>query len=185
MASKTDKDNKIGGFLLEHLALLKKDFSFSGYERNVLMLNGGHGVFSDISPISGADSIADSRAAVFVDFDDDGDHDIFLRTMHGPAHFLLRNEIGQDKNWLRVTLRGTKSGTDAFGAVVRVKLKDRTLTRWKPGGEGFVTQSDPRLLFGLGDAKEIEWVEVTWPGGKKQRIENVKAQTTLRIVESS
>ena len=166
MASKRDKDNSIGGFLGKHLALLKKDYSFSGYERDLVMLNRGDGRFMNISGISGADSLSDGRGSVFFDFDDDGDTDIFLRAMHGPAHFLLRNDIGQANQWLRVSLTGRKSGTDAFGAVVRVKTAFGTLTRIKSGGSGFVSQSDPRLLFGLGLARRVDWIEVTWPGGR-------------------
>lgn len=185
MASKQDQNNRIDAFLGEHLALLKQDYSFSGYERDLVMLNLGGGRFMDISSVSGADSLSDGRAAVYFDFDDDGDTDIFLRAMHGPAHFLFRNDIGQDKNWLRVSLTGRASGTDAFGAVVRVKTALGILTRMKSGGSGFVSQSDPRLLFGLGDAKKIEWVEVTWPGGRKQRVAGARPGAHLKVVESA
>ncbi len=185
MASKQDKDNRIGAFLGQHLALLKQDYSFSGYERDLVMLNLGGGRFMDISSVSGADSLSDGRAAVYFDFDDDGDTDIFLRAMHGPAHFLFRNDIGQDKNWLRVSLRGRASGTDAFGAVVRVKTALGLLTRLESGGSGFLSQSDPRLLFGLGDAKEIEWVEVTWPDGRKQRVAGATPGAHLKVTEDA
>lgn len=185
MASKMDKNNRIDAFLGEHLALLKQDYSFSGYERDLVMLNLGDGRFMNISPVSGADSLSDGRAAVYFDFDDDGDTDIFLRAMHGPAHFLFRNEIGQDNHWLRVSLAGRASGTDAFGAVVRVKTELGILTRMKSGGSGFLSQSDPRLLFGLGDATKIEWVEVTWPGGRKQRVAGARPGAHLKVVENA
>ncbi len=171
-------------FLGEHLALLKQGRSFSGYERSRVWLNRRGGRFVDISGVSGADTIADGRAAIFWDFDDDGDTDIFLRAMHGPAHFLFRNEIGNRANWLRVALTGTKSGRDAFGAVVRVKTSAGILTKIKSGGAGFLSQHDPRLLFGLGQDKAVEWIEVTWPSGKKQRLKGAKAGTFVKVEEA-
>ncbi|MEM8883165.1 MAG: ASPIC/UnbV domain-containing protein [Planctomycetota bacterium] len=181
MASKRGESN-IPAFLGEHLALLQKDYSFSGYERAKVWRNTNPG-FVDISGISGADSISDGRAAVFVDYDDDGDLDIFLRSMHGRAHFLFRNEIGQDQNWLRVILTGTRSGRDAFGAVVRVKSARGVQAKIKQGGGRFCAQSDPRLLFGLGDAESVEWIEVTWPDGRKQKLAGARAGATIRIEE--
>ena len=187
MASKQCEADKvepvIGGFMGEHLALLKKGYSFSGYERDKVWINKGDGTFYDISGISGADSISDGRAAVFGDFDNDGDLDIFLRAMHGQATFLFRNEIGQEKNSLRVVLTGTRSGKDAFGAVVRVKTPAGILTKVKHGGGRYLAQSDPRLLFGLGDAEKVDWIEVTWPNGAKQRVEGGSAGSTIRITE--
>ncbi len=102
--SKEDVTPGIRSFLGEHLALLKRGFSFSGHERDLVCKNLGNGRFLDISGISGADSISDGRAAVYVDYDDDGDLDIFLRAMHGRAHLLFRNEIGSSKGFVRVAL---------------------------------------------------------------------------------
>jgi hypothetical protein len=175
----------VGRFLGEHLAYLKHGFSFSGYERDLVAISTRDGRFLDISGASGADSISDGRAAVFVDHDDDGDLDIFLRAMHGPAHFLFRNEIGQGRKSARVEILGTRSGKDAFGTVVRVKTSQGILARVKSGGCGFLAQHDPRLLFGLGDDERAEWLEVTWPGGATQRLPGPRAGERVRLVEPS
>lgn len=173
----------VGRFLGEHLAYLKEGFSFSGYERDLLCLNTRDGKFLDISGTSGADSISDGRAAVFCDYDDDGDTDIFLRAMHGPAHFLFRNEVGQRRKSVRVEILGTRSGRDAFGTVVRLKTSQGILARVKSGGCGFLAQHDPRLLFGLGDDDRAEWLEVTWPGGRTERLPGPRAGERVRLVE--
>lgn len=183
MASECDPKNSISGFLGAHLALLRKNYSFSGYERDLVVLNLGGKGFLDLSGLSGADSLSDGRAAVYLDYDDDGDLDIFLRAMHGEAHHLFRNDAGQDNNWLRVSLTGTRSGKDAFGATVRVKTSHGILTRLKAGGEGFISQRDPRLLFGLGRDEGVEWVEVTWPSGTTVRLPGAGAGTHLRLLE--
>lgn len=151
-------------------------FSFSGYERDPLYLNLGTKKFSDISGVSGIDSITDGRAGVFADFDNDGDLDVFSTTIQNQAHLLFRNNVGQDNNYLRIVIEGGKEiGRDAFGSVVRVKTSAGTLTKIKSGGSGFISQHDPRLLFGLGKDKRAEWVEVTWSNGKVERFGEAEA----------
>jgi thiol-disulfide isomerase/thioredoxin len=151
-------------------------FSFSGYERDPLYLNLGGKKFTDISGVSGIDSITDGRAGVFADFDNDGDLDVFSTTIQNQAHLLFRNNVGQDNNFLRVVLEGGKElGRDAFGAVVRIKTSAGTLTKIKSGGSGFISQHDPRLLFGLGRDERAESIEVTWPNGTVEKFEGAAA----------
>jgi thiol-disulfide isomerase/thioredoxin len=159
-------------------------FSFSGYERDPLYLNLGGKKFTDISGVSGIDSISDGRAGVFADFDNDGDLDVFSTTIQGQSHLLFRNNVGQDGNFLRVALEGGKeTGRDAFGSIVRVKTSAGTLTKIKSGGSGFVSQHDPRLLFGLGKDARAEWIEVSWSNGKTERFdaENAVSGSTLLL----
>lgn len=148
-------------------------FSFSGYERDPLYLNLGTKKFTDISGVSGIDSITDGRAGVFADFDNDGDLDVFSTVIQGQAHLLFRNNVGQDANFLRVELKGDGKtvSPDAFGAVVRVKTSAGTLTKIKSGGSGFISQHDPRLIFGLGKDARAESIEVTWPNGAIEKFE--------------
>ena len=140
--------------------IFEEGFSFSGFERDKLYLNDGGKRFVDISGLSGLDSVTDGRGAAYADFDNDGDYDIFLTTLQGQAHHLFRNNVGQENGFLRVTLEGRESGRDAFGAEVRVKTTQGVLTKVKAGGSGFVSQSDPRLLFGLGADTEAAWIQV-------------------------
>ena len=159
-------------------------FSFSGYERDHLYLNLANKTFLDIGGVSGVDSITDGRAGVFADLDNDGDTDIFLRAVHGPAHFLFRNNVGEANHFLRLLLQGTASGRDAYGAVVRAKTSAGIQTRIKSGGAGFLSQSDPRLLFGLGHDTRVEWVEVDWPSGARQRFNPLPANSAWLLVEA-
>lgn len=166
--------------------MFSEGFSFSGYERNPLYLNLGRRKFLDISGVSGIDHIGDGRAAVFADFDNDGDLDVFVTTIQGDAHLLFRNNVGQDRNFLRVMLEGGPGvGRDAFGAVVRLRTSAGTLTKIRDGGAGFLSQHDPRLLFGLGSAERVEEVEVTWPNGEVERFPGARAGETLLLRQGS
>ena len=182
-STEEEKEGSAGSFFQQLREFLGTGFSFSGYERDHLMLNLGEGKFLDISGVSGMDSITDGRGAVFADFDNDGDLDVFLRSVHGTAHLMFRNNVGNAKGFLRVALEGRESTRDAFGAVVRVKTSRGILTKVKSAGSGYLSQSDPRLLFGLGEDAKAEWLEVSWPSGKKERLEGPAANTSLLLVE--
>lgn len=162
-------------------------FSFSGYERDPLFLNRSGKKFQDISGVSGIDSITDGRAAVFADFDNDGDYDVFLTTIQGQSHLLFRNNVGQDNHWLRIVLEGGKdAGRDAYGSVVRVKTTQGILTKVKAGGSGFLSQHDPRLLFGLGQDERAQSIEVTWSNGKVEAVTgDFVAGSTLLLREGT
>jgi thiol-disulfide isomerase/thioredoxin len=163
--------------------IFSQGFSFSGYERDGLFLNRDGKKFTDISGVSGIDSITDGRAAVFADFDNDGDEDVFLTTIQGPGHLLFRNNVGQDNHWLRIILAGGKeTGRAAYGAVVRVKTSAGVLTKIKAGGSGYLSQSDPRLLFGIGQDPAAQSIEVTWPNGRVETFSaDARAGSTLLL----
>lgn len=165
----------------------QKGFSFSGYERDGLFISLGNKKFKDISGVSGIDSITDGRAAVFSDFDNDGDYDVFVTTIQGESHLLFRNNVGQANNWLRVSLAGGADvGRDAFGSVVRVKSSAGTLTKIKSGGSGFISEHDPRLLFGLGQDARAESIEVTWPNGRVETFAGeITANTSVLLREGT
>jgi hypothetical protein len=170
---KNDGKDEKGALRADQNSLMfGQGFSFSGYERDPLYLNLGNKKFTDISGVSGIDSITDGRAGVFADFDNDGDLDVFSTTIQNQAHLLFRNNVGQDNNYLRIALEGgVKNTRDAFGSVVRVESSAGTLTKIKSGGSGFISQHDPRLLFGLGKDANAKSVEVTWANGDVERFE--------------
>ncbi len=188
MTQTNDQRQKSGALRSDQNSLIfDQGFSFSGYERDPLYLNLGSKKFLEVSGVSGMDSISDGRGAVFADFDNDGDLDVFLTTIQGQGHLLFRNNVGQDNNWLRVILEGGPgAGRDAFGAVVRVHTSAGTLTKVKDGGAGFVSQNDPRLLFGLGKDAGAEAIEVTWPNGQAERFAaDASAGATLLLRQGS
>jgi len=165
--------------------IFAEGFSFSGYERDALFLNLGSKKLLDISGVSGIDSITDGRAAVFADFDNDGDLDVFVTTIQGQGHLLFRNNVGQKNAFLRVALQGARSGRDANGAVVRVQTSAGTLAKIKSAGSGFLSQHDPRLLFGLDKDTRVEAIEVTWPSGEVEKFRGALAGTSVLLQEGT
>ncbi|MCP9494533.1 MAG: redoxin family protein [Pyrinomonadaceae bacterium MAG19_C2-C3] len=187
MTRDNDGKEEKGALRVDQTSLMNREgFSFSGYERDPLYLNlQSEGVkkFLDISGISGIDSISDGRAGVFADFDNDGDLDVFMTTIQGQSHLLFRNNVGQENNSLRVMLEGdAKIGRDAFSSVVRVVTSAGTLTKIKDGGSGFISEHDPRLLFGLKRDAAVKDIEVTWSNGQVETFNGeIRAGQTVLL----
>ncbi|HWN41401.1 MAG TPA: CRTAC1 family protein, partial [Thermoanaerobaculia bacterium] len=128
-----------------------------------------------------------SRASAILDLEDDGDLDIVTNDLNSEPMVLVSNlsEKKKDLRWLKVKLRGTESNRDAIGARVRVKAGGQTWTQWNDGKSGYLSHSLMPLYFGLGDAAKVDSIEVLWPSGKTQTVQNPKVGTQIEIVEKA
>lgn len=143
--------------------------SFSGRERHCAFLNTGDGTFANVSAVSGLDFADDGRAVAYVDWDRDGDLDLWFANRTGPQLRYLRNDTPSDHRFLSLRLRGTRSNRDAVGARVTLRLAGGGVAvRTVRAGHGFLGQSSKDLHFGLGSAGEIDALEVRWPGGERE-----------------
>lgn len=150
---------------------------------DVIFLGDGRGHFADVSETAGdwMNQKRVGRGAAQGDFDNDGDVDILVTHLNDrPA--LLRNDTPRgNRHWLTIELIGAPPNRDALGAVVKVKVGDQTLLRARRAGGAYLSQHDPRLHFGLGEHSEVARVEVRWPDGTRQTLENVKADRSITI----
>ena len=110
------------------------------------------------------------RGAAFADFDNDGDIDILMNTINDTP-CLLRNDGGNRQNWLKVVPVRKDTGMVAIGGTVTVKANGMTMMQPVIAVNGYLTSSDPRPHFGLGKADKAESVEIVWPDGKKQVLD--------------
>ncbi len=116
------------------------------------------------------------RGAAFGDLNNDGWMDVVTSVLGGhPQVFLNR---GGSRHWLVISLRGTRSNRDGFGARVRVNGQ----TRFATTAGSYLSASDKRLHFGLG-AAETAHVEIMWPSGTRQTLNNVRADQFLEVRE--
>jgi hypothetical protein len=151
-------------------------------EEAILARNDGKGKFIDVASQSG-DFFHQKfvgRGAAFADFDNDGDLDILMFVINDSPR-LLRNDGGNGNHWLKVVPVRKDTGMVALGATVTVKANGMTMAQPVIAVNGYLTSSDPRPHFGLGQADQAESVEIVWPDGKKQLLENVKANQILKV----
>ncbi|MGH9160945.1 MAG: CRTAC1 family protein [Vicinamibacteraceae bacterium] len=123
-----------------------------------------------------------SRAAAFGDYDNDGDEDVLVSNNGGEVE-LLRNDGGNALSWLQVRLVGVKSNRDGVGASVVTRSNGLQQRAQRTGGGSYQSAHDPHLHFGLGTSDRVASVEVRWPSGTIDRLENVRANRAITVRE--
>ena len=171
--------------------LLRNGGSLSGRERNCCYLNLGSKTakrFADISYVSGFDSSNDGRGMALVDWDRDGDIDIWMSNRNGPRVQFLRNKPHSRRRFVSLRLQGTTSNRDAIGARVEIEVEPSigVVSRTVAAGDAYLSQSSKWLHFGLGTAQKIKSVRVRWPGTVDfVAVEGVSLDNEFVIVEGN
>jgi len=159
---------------------LEKEFftlDCSGEDKKNQLCYRKKGILTVMGPTS-------SRASVAIDVDDDGDLDLVLNEWSDRPQVLISNLAEKKKiSFLKVKLVGTVSNRDGLGATVKVQSGGKTYTRYNDGKSGYLSQSSMPLYFGLANSEKVESLEVIWPSGKKQTVDNVAINKSLTISE--
>lgn len=116
------------------------------------------------------------------DFDNDGRMDLLVVDSDGPP-LLLHNETQTPAHWLGVRLVGVRSNHDAVGAMITLEAGGLKQTR-RCGTDGsYLSASDPRVHFGLGNASRAASVSVRWPSGATTTLHDVEADRYVLVRE--
>lgn len=170
------------GHLHENLAELGLEGTYG--QRNLLFKNMWDGTFIDVSASLGHGLKFEdvSRGTTFADYDLDGDIDILVTNSNTPPR-LLRNDGGNKNNWLQIQLKATKSSPDAVGARVKVTAGGMSQIREVQSGDGYLSQRELKLHFGLKTHKSVDQVEIDWISGTKQIVKDVSANQIIFLQE--
>jgi hypothetical protein len=157
----------------------------AGYaQRKVLYHNLGNGRFEDISDkVGGAVTQPTSaRGCAFGDYDNDGDVDILINPVNAYPE-LLRADSNTKNNWLTVKLVGVKSNRDGIGARVRCVTADGSQTDEARSGGSYYSQSDLRVHFGLGKNQTVKALEIRWPSGQVDTLNDLPVNRIITVKE--
>jgi hypothetical protein len=166
------------------LDTVEKSTAYLKYKQPLLLMtNTGKG-FVNVSATAGAAFNAPiaARGAAFGDLNNDGRLDAVVAVLDD-APVILRN-MGTPHHWIGITLSGTKSNRSGIGARVTV-----TNANWQKQicdvstSGSYLSTNDPRIVFGLGNAKAVRSVEVRWPSGLVQSIANPGVDRYISITE--
>ena len=168
------------------LDTVEKSTAYLKYKQSLLLMrNTGKG-FVNISATAGAAFTLPlaARGAAFGDLNNDGQVDAVVAVLDDVPVILKNN--GTINHWLGISLVGTKSNRSGIGARVTVSIfAGQKQIQDVTSAGSYLSSNDPRIVFGLGSAKAVKSVEVRWPSGRVQTVENPAIDRYLRINEES
>ena len=155
-------------------------------EPKLLFLNQRNGTFKDISKLAGAAIQIPqvSRGMAIGDLFNDGKLEAVVENLKGQP-MILRPEGGPENHWISFQLEGVKSNRLALNARVRATAGDLVQLGEVISGGSYLSQSDLRIHFGLGDHQRVDKAEVLWPDGKVETLTNLIADRFYYVREGA
>jgi enediyne biosynthesis protein E4 len=156
------------------------------YREPMLLARNTGNNFVDVSAEAGAvfQQPWVARGLAAGDIDDDGRVDAVVTT-NGESIHVLHNDTKTPYHWLTLRLIGHKSNRDAIGALVKLTSEHGKQFATVTTAGSYLSSSDKRLHFGLGEAVAANLIEIQWPSGIRQTLQNVRGDQILSIDEPS
>jgi hypothetical protein len=169
------------GHDLESIALTSPNVH---YREPMMLLRNTGKEFVDVSADSGGPfhEAWVGRGMAVGDIDNDGRIDAVVTTNDGPAH-VLHNETPTRNHWLTLKLVGHKSNRDAIGAEVKIVTAKGPQWEMVTTSSSYASSSDKRVHFGLGTEGIVQAIEIRWPSGIVQTLQNVRGDQILQVDE--
>jgi enediyne biosynthesis protein E4 len=153
-------------------------------EPKLVQYNQADGTFCDASELSGPaiSKPSVSRGLAVGDLFNDGNMDLVVGELTG-SPIVLRNPGIPGRHWVSFELAGTKSNRMAIGARLKIVSGGMTQTDEIHSGGSYLSQSDQRVHFGLGNATRIDSLEIRWPSGKVETIKDLDVDKFYSVLE--
>jgi hypothetical protein len=153
-------------------------------EPKLVYANQHDGTFRDVSKMSGAavEIPQVSRGLAVGDLFNDGHLEIVIENLEG-GPMILRANADVQNHWISFELHSAKGNLLALNARVKVTAGDLVQTDEVRSGGSYLSQNDLRLHFGLGSHPRAEKVEITWPSGAKETLNNLAVDRFYAVLE--
>lgn len=177
------RDNR-GNVRRENLLELARKMPSSNVV-NYVYKNNGNTTFENKSAVWGIDKPSNSSGAAYADLDNDGDLDLIINNVNENA-FVYRNDENTIKknNYLSVKLEGENQNKFGIGAKIVLYNKNKFQTQEQLISRGYQSSVSPVLHFGIGKDITIDSLDVFWPSGKRQLLENIPVNRQLILKET-
>jgi hypothetical protein len=173
----------VNGHVFPEVEKLHIDIHYK--DRAILYQNLRNGRFRDVSKDVGPAlaELHSARGAAFGDIDNDGTLEVAINNQN-EAPSLFKQSHPAAGHWLILKLEGTRANRSAIGARVKVVTGQHVQSAEVRSGGSYLSQNDLRLHFGLGSATKADRIDISWPGGGKQVIENQLADRIVSIKQA-
>jgi hypothetical protein len=129
-------------------------------------------------------TIGRHRGCAFGDFDGDGRIDAVTTGLDMDAE-LWMNRSPHSGHWLDFALRGVKSNRDGIGTRIKVVTKAGAQYNHQTSSVCYASSSLGPVHFGLGAESMATTVEIKWPSGIVQTMENVEGDRIVKVTETA
>jgi len=163
---------------------IEQNFPQLSYREPLLLAKNTGANFVDISADAGSvfSQAWAARGLAIGDIDNDGRLDAVVTTNDGPA-YVVHNETSPQNHWLTLKLIGHRSNRDAIGAEVKIMTPDGPQFATVTTAGSYLSSSDKRVHFGLGNNPTVKSIDIRWPSGIRQTLTNVQGDRIVDIEE--
>jgi enediyne biosynthesis protein E4 len=156
--------------------------SLAGFQQKKVWVNDGAGRFNEVALAVGVRETYDGRAVAVADLWNRGVLDVVVANQNGPL-LVYRNTVDAENSWIGFELEGTLSNRSAIGTRVTLFWDGKLQMQEVRGGEGYCSQNQRRVHFGLGRVESVDRVEIRWPSGRTRVIERPEVNSLHKMTE--
>jgi len=145
--------------------------------------NIGNGLYTIPDDIGFDEDISISYSNAIGDVDNDGKYEIAVLNCLPDNVFLWQNETVTANNWIKIKLEGTESNRQGIGSFIEISVNSEKQYNYTLCGEGYLGQNSSYEFFGIGEATEVDFINIYWLSGIVDVITNPQINSTLTVIE--